>query len=148
MLTMRTFLSIVLLAAVCGCGERATQSIAESHVEANVPSQDFDRYLRRDLESYFRLKNGNPVAVEYELLRDGPTQTGIAYPKFYVWVNVRVGDAVLERGTVRLAAESRNEFQVTDFVSEPEIRARPDAIYAVFPVPVCEKIKSNLGIER
>jgi hypothetical protein len=89
---------------------------------------------------------GKPVAVEYELLRDGPTQSGVAYPKFYVWVRARTTEGSLSQGAVRVAAVDRKEFQVTNYVPESEIRAHPDDIDQVFPGPVCQKIKSRLGI--
>src|SRR5690242_21832060 len=65
-------------------------SLALSHIEAHVPSErEFDAFLTRDLEHYFTTKEKKNVTVTYELLRDMPTQTGIAYPKFYAWVIVR-----------------------------------------------------------
>ncbi|MDA0339877.1 MAG: hypothetical protein O2910_08615 [Proteobacteria bacterium] len=61
--------------------------ISQSHIDANVPSsKDFDAFFRRDLEAYFTLPPNYDVKLEYELLRDGPTQTGLAFPKFYAWV--------------------------------------------------------------
>jgi hypothetical protein len=50
-------------------------SIASSHIDANVPDQkEFDRILRQDLEAYFRSKTKNDaLRVEYEFLRNGPT---------------------------------------------------------------------------
>src|SRR5262249_12717365 len=100
--------------------------IENSHIDGNVPPKgEFDRILRRDLESYFESQGHQLVTVEYELLRNGPTQAGIAYPKFYAWVRAHAEDAVLEQGAVRLAAIDRTRFRVTDFISEPDIRASP-----------------------
>src|SRR6266550_7076938 len=68
------------------------ESIAESHIRANVPDErDFDKFLKRDLEQYFKDTLQKTVTVEFELLRKEPTQTGIAYPKFYAWVTIRDG---------------------------------------------------------
>src|SRR5262245_47077135 len=143
----RIAIGVAMLLIVAGCGEQAVQSISESHVDANVPAQaDFDRFMRRDLESYFTASMGKPAAVEYELLRDGPTQAGIAYPKFYVWVKASTSDGSMSQGTARLAAVERKEFQVTHFVAESEIRANPGGLYQVSPGPVCDKIESRLGI--
>jgi hypothetical protein len=145
---MKQLVLAMQLAALCGCGGSTIQDIANSHINANVPpDSEFDRILRRDLESYFGAKIHQAITVEYELLREGATQTGIAYPKFYAWVRARAGDAVLDQGAVRLAAIGRTKFDVTDFVSESDIRTRPEGIYEVFPVPVCEKIKSRLGVK-
>ena len=125
------------------------QDIQRSHIEANVPpAADFTHILQRDLDSHFTKTRGKTARVEYEMLRDGPTQSGVAYPKFYVWVRVYEGRSVVDRGAVRLAAIDRREFQVTDFVSERAIWADPQAIYQVFPAPVCEKINSKLGLGK
>ncbi|MBI1997230.1 MAG: hypothetical protein HYS66_12270 [Deltaproteobacteria bacterium] len=125
------------------------QDIQRSHIEANVPpSAEFNRILQRDLDSYVTKMRGKTARVEYEMLRDGPTQSGIAYPKFYVWVRVFEGASVVDQGAVRLAAIERREFQVTDFLSERAIRTDPKAIYRVFPTPVCERINSKLGIAK
>ncbi len=147
---LRPALVALVVATSCACSQPTEQevapSIAQSHVDANVPpSIDLDRFLRRDLEAYFG-STDDKVAVQYKLLRDGPTQTGAAYPKFYVWVEVKHGDGSSQQGAVRLAAIERKTFEVTDFVAETDIRTRRVDIYRVFPGPVCEAIKSRLGI--
>ncbi len=122
------------------------QDIQRSHIEANVPgAAEFNRLLQRDLDSYFTKARGKTSWVEYEMLRDGPTQSGVAYPKFYAWVRVFEGASIIDQGAVRLAAIERREFQVTDFLSEHMIRTDPKAIYRVFPAPVCDRINSKLG---
>jgi hypothetical protein len=100
--------------------------------------------MERDLEEYFRKRVKAPIKVTYELLRDGPTQTGIAYPKFYVWVKVTRGKKQIDEGAVRLAAIEKKYFDVTDFLSITEIKSNPEAIYKVFPRPVCDKIMAKL----
>ena len=121
--------------------------VQTSHIQANVPApEDFDRLLTRDLEQYFKGRAATVVDVRHEMLRDGPTQSGVAYPKFYAWVRVLDGAKVVDQGAVRLAAIGRKEFQITDFVSEANIRANPKAIYKVFPAPVCERIRAKLGL--
>jgi hypothetical protein len=65
-----------------------------------------------------------------------------------VWVRVFEGASIVDQGAVRLAAIEKKEFQVTDFLSERTIRADPKAIYRVFPVPVCERVTSKLGINK
>jgi hypothetical protein len=125
------------------------QGIQRSHIEANVPGPaEFNRLLQRDLETYITKTRGKSIRVEYEMLRDGPTQSGVAYPKFYVWVRIFEGASVVDQGAVRLAAIERREFQVTDFLSERTIRTDPKAIYRVFPAPVCERINDRLGIAK
>jgi hypothetical protein len=125
------------------------QDIQRSHIEANVPGPtEFSRLLQRDLDSYFTKARGKTSRVEYEMLRDGPTQSGVAYPKFYVWVRVFEGTSAIDQGAVRLAAIARREFQVTDFLSERTIRTDPKEIYQVFPAAVCDRINAKLGSEK
>ncbi|MFI5398614.1 MAG: hypothetical protein ACHQ9S_24055 [Candidatus Binatia bacterium] len=80
------------------------QDVQRSHIEANVPAPaDFDRFLRRDLGDYFAKERGlKAVSVEFELLREEPTQSGVSYPKFYLWVRIAGGTSSDDRGAVRL----------------------------------------------
>jgi hypothetical protein len=119
----------------------------ESHIGANVPDQtQFSIILPRDLNSYFSQKLGSQANVEYQLLRDQPTQSGVAFPKFYAWVTIASlpSERKVEEGAVRLAAEDKASFSVTDFVSVDEIRTHPDSLKKVFPSDVIERIKRHL----
>lgn len=143
---MRLSIAILLfiLGAVgvaCAQGE----SLAESHIRANVPDEkDFAKFLKRDLEEYFKEAIQKTISVEYELLRDGPTQSGIAFPKFYGWVTVRHGATVLDQGAVRVAAIEKKRFEVTHFFSEAEIKRAPAALDKIFPLPVADKIRNRV----
>lgn len=137
----RSLFLIILIALVSGC-----DPVADSHTTANVPpAEKFDTILKRDLERYFTTRLGKPARVEYELLRRGPTQTGISYPKFYVWV--RAVDAgtgqELAVGAVRLAAIDRVRFDITDFVPKATVVADATQIESVFPKPVCDEIRKR-----
>lgn len=113
-----------------------------SHVDANVPaSAEFDGMLRRDLLSYFQ-KGAAPTAtdVEFTLLRKRPTQSGIAYPKYYLWVQVLDKKIVLEEGAVRVSAIDRVRFEVTDFVPQAVIRSDQRSVEEVFPQALVEEI--------
>ena len=82
-------LSLLLTFAFLACVSCHAQipGLAESHIAANVPStNDFRPFLIRDLTAYLKPTHGDKLKVDYELLRDGPTQSGVAYPKFYVWL--------------------------------------------------------------
>lgn len=129
---------------------KAVQDIQASHVAANVPAAaDFEPFLRRDLAAYFAKERHLAKAkVDFELLRDGPTQSGVAYPKYYVWVRINGGRSAANRGAARVAAIDRTKFEVTMFVSEPEIRANTGALKLVFPGPVCDRIEAKLGIRK
>jgi len=107
--------------------------LQRSHIEGNVPSaQNFDSYLSRDLKSYFGAKN-KEIEVRYELLRNGPTQSGVSYPKYYLWVEVRLGTRVLKQGAARLAAIDKVRFEVFSFLSKAEIQAKPEEAAKLFP---------------
>jgi len=122
---------LLLSMHLTGCG----------HIEANVPEQStFKPFLVRDLNSYFTTALKKPIRVEYDLLRKGPTQTGIAYPKFYAWVRVFDGNKLVEEGAVRVAACDKEVFQVTDFVSKEQVQKDPEMIRTIFPSMLCSAI--------
>ena len=125
----------------------ACNPITDSHIDMNVPAAaEFDALLERDLQEYFAKALGNPIRVKYSLLRRGPTQTGTSYPKYYAWVVVHAdsSNSTLAEGAVRVAAVERVRFEVTDFVSKPDIVQKPELITSVFPDPVCDEIKKRL----
>jgi len=117
------------------------EDVARSHIEANVPAQElFSSLLTRDLIAFFRVREPEITKVEYELLRAEPTQTGIAYPKYYAWVRVLKGKNVAEEGAVRLAAVERKQFDVLQFLGRTEINADPSAVAKLFPQPLVDGI--------
>lgn len=124
-----TLLLLMIAGSLIGACQTSlrTDSIAESHIRANVPDEkDFDTLLKRDLEAYFRDFNGKVVTVQYELLRKGPTQTGIAFPKFYAWVKIYEKDNLLNEGAIRLAAIEKTRFKVTDYVRKGAMKVNPE----------------------
>jgi hypothetical protein len=129
--------------------EAGFAEVRESHVVRNVPApEDFDSFLTRDLDSYFAERTGKTVAVTYELLRDGPSQSGVAYPKYYAWVSVHADGGVLEEGVVRVAAIDQAYFEVTHYFSAGQMRQDPSCFYAVFADDVRQKIETKLGMAK
>jgi hypothetical protein len=113
------------------------------HVDANVPApEEFDSLMQQALASYAAKQYGSSD-VSYSLLRDAPTQVGLAYPKFYVWVEVRNKGKLVENGAARLAAIDKAAFEVTHFVTRDEILTNSKAIESVFPAALCPKILSR-----
>lgn len=127
--------------------ERVFQEIQRSHIDGNVPdAADFERFLRRDLADYFAAaRKMKSVPVEYEPLRRGPTQSGVSYPKFYLWVRIAGGKTPQDRGAVRVAAVEKERFEVTDFISEETIRNTPTGLAQIFPAQVCETINAKVA---
>jgi hypothetical protein len=125
---------------------QAMRDIQRSHIDANTPdAADFEVLLRRDLTAYFGKARKKSVAIEYEPLRNGPTQSGVAYPKFYVWVTIAGGKTPTDRGAATVAAIEKKRFEVVEFVSEEAARSDPKALYTIFPAPVCDKINARVA---
>jgi|GEM_PF-4328069 len=125
--------------------QQATEDIRNSHIETNSPSEDnFAEFLKRDLELFFKKRYNKEISVEFELLRDGPTQSGVAYPKHYAWIIIYSDNEKIEQGAVRLAAIDTKYFDITHFISRDQIKKDVDQIYSIFPSPVCDKIKKRL----
>jgi hypothetical protein len=125
--------------------EETIRQVQESHIAANVPpKEDFDRFLKRDLAAYLRSSEQHDVQIEYELLRNGPTQSGIAYPKYYVWVRALERGALIRQGAARVAAIERNRFEVTHFLERAEIQKDRSQLQMLFPPPVVSLIEARL----
>lgn len=137
-------LLILVVSSVVAC-QSPLDSIADSHVRANVPDEkDFDNFLKRDLTSYFKDLRKKDVAVEYELLRDGPTQSGTAFPKFYAWVQVKENGRLIEEGAVRVAAVEKKGFGVYNYLPRADIESDMEQVYKVFPKPVGDRIRDKI----
>lgn len=118
--------------------------IQKSHLNANIPDQSqFDGLLKRDLEKFFATEL-EQVVVKWEFLREGPTQSGVAFPKYYLWTKIYTNGQLSDEGAVRVAAVERTGFDITHFVSVKEISKQRIDIYTIFPKAVCEKIKLQI----
>ena len=125
--------------------EAIIRDLQNSHIAANVPPrEDFGRFLKRDLAAYFRSPQRADYDVQYELLRDGPTQSGVSYPKYYVWVRVTANEIVVREGAVRVAAIARERFEVTHFIERTEFERDRAQLEMVFPAPVVSAIESKV----
>ena len=121
-------------------------SIGLMHFAHNAPDDArVDEYLQRDLKEYCESRMGRPVAVHYAFLREGPTQSGIAYPKYYVWVEIVSNGKRIGQGAVRVAAIKQERFAVTDYFDQETIRRSPEALDRVFPHSVAEAARARAG---
>lgn len=137
-------LFVIGLIAYYQYGASSIEEIGKSYIEGNVPSPEyFDNYLKRDLSQYFSKKFGESIKVEYELLRNEPTQTGVADPKYYAWVKIN-GGKINEQGVVRVAAIEKEYFVITDYLSSTEIKNNPNIVDSIFPEDVTQKIQEKL----
>lgn len=140
---MRTFPSRLLLSLclVTGCNAQSpVADLAQSHIDGNVPdAKVFDEYMRRDL-AIALCPSKTSCNIQYELLRKEPTQTGVAYPKFYVWVKATSAKGETIEGAARLAATQKQQFYLTNFLSSEQIRTSPHKVNDLFPAALAGKI--------
>ena len=84
--------------------QKVIREIQQSYLDGNTPKKnEFDSLLKRDLEKYFTDIYGL-VTVKWEFLRDGPTQSGVSYPKYYLWTKINKGEKLVTEGAIRVAA--------------------------------------------
>lgn len=145
-------LAALLFGASPACAQpvsrgEADQVIAEvqaSHIRENVPDEPaFAGLLERDLNAHFAALGVSSVATRAELLREGATQSGIAYPKFYLWVQVFSGGELVNSGAVRAAAVQKVRFEITHFISANEINEEPARVGSIFPAPLVGGIRER-----
>jgi hypothetical protein len=121
-------------------------TVIASHIDGNVPPPEhFKEFLERDLRKYFTVPGGAPAALEYEMLREEPTQTGISFPKYYVWVKVVDSGGTVQEGAAQVAAIQKARFEVTHFFSKAQIREGPQDLQLVFPPAVCDAAIAKAG---
>ena len=135
-------------ATLCIAQTGVPDAIVSSHIGANVPGAlDFDRLLLRDLVDYLQSRGEIFSGLKYQMLRNGPTQTGISYPKYYVWVTLLQGEKSTQDGAVRIAAIDATRFEITHYLKRADIVASPEAVAQVFPAPlvagIIARAKSN-----
>ena len=130
---------------LASCVDQTTRKIQTSHIEGNAPkAADFELMLQRDLTSYFETIHGEEVAVQYEFLRQGPTQSGVSYPKYYLWAKVTRAGSVIDEGAIRCAAVETTHFEVTDFITKTSLQKDLTQAASVFPAGVCERISEKI----
>jgi tetratricopeptide (TPR) repeat protein len=117
------------------------------NMSSHLPStQDFNRLLSRDCETFFQKSVGKPVRVEFELLRDLPTLSA-RYPLFYCWVKVYDGSVVVKEGGMRLEAINKTAFSVANFLSTDEIKADPGAVFKEYPLTIGIDMLFRAGVK-
>ncbi len=139
-----SYFAAAIVLGLAGTPVLAQSPLQESHIDGNVPAErDFEKFMQRDLLAYFQATVPGTVSVEWTLLRRAPTQSGVAYPKFYAWVKVSGKSSTARQGAVRLAAVDRTHFEITTFMSAEEVLANPSAVETVFPALLVDTVKSK-----
>ena len=139
---------VVLLFIHVHLNAEVNAKVQENQIEANVPPvMLFDAYLERDLVKYFGPKiSKGEIAVVYKFLRNGPTQSGASYPKYYLWVDVTADGELVESGAIRIAAVAKSYFEITNYLSGKSIRSDPESVSKVFPAALIDNIYTLAGI--
>ena len=144
---MRTLSLLIFSIALSGsaAAQPYLPNLQESHIAANVPGeQDFARFLDRDLLAYFRSEvSPDIVAVTWTLLREEPTQSGVSYPKFYLWVRADSQTSAAVEGAVRVAAVNRESFHVTHYIPSADISSDPGLLSSIFPAALVPAIAAR-----
>ena len=123
---------------------RMLLEIRQSHIDGNVPDEaDFERFLERDLLAWLAREGVKAPSVRFELLRKEPTQAGIAYPKYYLWVWTWSAGAPADSGAVRVAAVDKAGFDIREFLPRDAIVADPAAPEGLFPEALVEAIRAR-----
>jgi len=134
------FLILMLIPAYPATAQ--LEDVQRPHTEGNTPPvASFALFLNRDLLAYFKIRNATVNRVEWKFLRQGATQSGVSYPKFYVWARLYNHKQFLESGAVRIEAVDKNEFLVTDYVSRASVQKNPRITDSIFPALVCIRIR-------
>jgi hypothetical protein len=125
------------------------EEIQKSYIDSNLPNtfEEFNQILERDLIKYFSGSLKQKVTVQYELLRKQPTQSGVAYPKFYAWVKISSSKKEIVSGAVRVAVIDKTRVKVINFVSKKQITNNPKYIETIFPSSLCDNVRIKAGIK-
>jgi hypothetical protein len=122
--------------------ERMVAKLQADHIAANVPADaDFMGLLRRDVASYLRANGMERPTLTLELLRRGPTQSGVSYPKYYIWIRGAGPNSSTIEGAMRVEAVERLRFVVTDFALANAIHAHTADLSSTFPAMLIPSIE-------
>lgn len=103
-------------------------------------NDSLQEYLNEQFQSYYE---GN-ISVQFEFLREEATQTGNAYPKYYLWVIIFDNAQLIDEGAIRLALLDQNKFEITHYITKSQIKEDPTSLEMIYPKEVVEYIKQKL----
>lgn len=128
--------------------ERPMAELQASHNADNMPPDaSFMTILRRDILAYLAANRLPSKSVDIELLRKGATQSGVSYPKYYVWIHATDEAQHQVAGAMRVAAVDRAQFDVTDFTPAASIRSDPASLASIYPALLIPSIRQHATTE-
>ena len=159
-MTIRALLAALTLLCVASPGwaagqqastadmERVMAEVQASHISGNVPPDaSFSLLLERDVRAHLVANRLPSKSVEIELLRKGPTQSGVSYPKYYIWIRAADETGRHVEGVMRVAAIDRVRFDITDFTPAASIRSNPESLDSIYPALLVPAIREHAGAE-
>jgi hypothetical protein len=127
---------------------RMMQQLQASHISANAPpASSFSRILERDVRAYLAAHRLPSRKVRIEPLRKGATQSGVSYPKYYIWVRATGAAKHHVEGAMRIVAIDQARFEVTDFTPADMVRSDPASLAAIYPSPIIPGIRQHAAIQ-
>ncbi len=125
--------------------QKIVEEVRRSHIVGNVPAtkEDFDKIMDRDLTDFFKKRYPKFSSVSYVLLRNAPTQSGISYPRFYAWIEIKENEKTIEAGAVNVAFIERKSIDVREFITAKEVNEDRDMPERVFPAALCDSIREK-----
>ncbi|MBJ6121508.1 hypothetical protein [Sphingomonas mollis] len=127
--------------------ERMVSQLQARHISANAPpDSSFSKILDRDVRAYLAAHQLPSKKVMIESLRKGATQSGVSYPKYYIWIRATDAASHHVEGAMRVAAIDRVKFEVTDFTPTDTIRTDPASLAAIYPSPIIPAIRQHAAI--
>ncbi|MBB5712792.1 hypothetical protein [Sphingomonas xinjiangensis] len=124
--------------------ERAMVELQASHIAANAPPDaSFMTVLHRDVLAYLAANGLPSESAEIELLRKGATQSGVSYPKYYLWVRATDKAGHQIAGAMRVTAIDSTRFDVTDFTPAASIRSDPASLASIYPALLIPGIRQH-----
>lgn len=128
--------------------ERMIAELQASHISANVPPDaSFIMLLQRDVRAFLAANKLPSKSIDIEPLRKGATQSGVSYPKYYVWIRAADGAGHHIAGAMRVAAIERVRFDVTDFTPAAFIQSDPASLALVYPALLLPVIRQHAAAE-
>jgi hypothetical protein len=80
-------------------------------------------------------------------MRKSPSQVGVGYPHYYVWVTVSDENGnIATEGAARLNAINKEGFAVTDFIKKEQILEDTSSVTDLFPIILHKRILELAGL--